>query len=299
VTHEVGRRHHAALADGVGQVEQAADERAVAGHDLAGERLAVGRRALDHEAALGPDRDDQRVLDHLRLHQPEDLRAEVLAAVRPAQPAAGHGATAQVHALHPRRVDEDLEARARSRQERDAGRVQLERQMRLGPAARPGLEVVRPQDRLDHGEEAAQDPVLVEALDRVDLLLDVRGDRVGRLRAVVAVRVEARVEELDQRHRDGRMGDERLGHVALAERDRRLAQIPGHRPQDRHVAPVEPCTEHEPVEAVVLELVVPHPTKASWKRSRRSSSSTSTFAVGGRAGRRRSRRSTSPRRRVA
>ena len=41
---------------------------------------AVRRRALDHEPALGADRDDQRVLDHLRLHQAEDLGAEVLAA---------------------------------------------------------------------------------------------------------------------------------------------------------------------------------------------------------------------------
>ena len=116
----------APVADVVGQVEQAADERPVAGDDLVGQRLAVRRRPLDHEAALGADGHDQRVLDHLRLHQAEDLRAEVLAAVRPAQPAAGDRAAAQVHALDARRVDEDLEARARSRQQRDPRGVELE-----------------------------------------------------------------------------------------------------------------------------------------------------------------------------
>ena len=85
-----------------------------ASHGLA---VAAGSavRLLDDEAALGADRHDDGVLDHLRLDQPEHLGAEVLAAVRPAQPAAGDGAEAQVHALDPRAVDPDLELRPRLR----------------------------------------------------------------------------------------------------------------------------------------------------------------------------------------
>ena len=62
-----------------------------------------------------PDRDDDRVLDHLGLHQAEHLGAEVLAPVRPADAAAGDHPAAQVDALHLRAVDEDLEQRARLR----------------------------------------------------------------------------------------------------------------------------------------------------------------------------------------
>ena len=63
--------------------------------------VGVGQ-LLGVEAALGAGRHDDGVLDHLRLDQPEDLGAEVLAPVGPAQPAAGHRAEAQVHALDPR-----------------------------------------------------------------------------------------------------------------------------------------------------------------------------------------------------
>ena len=52
------------------------------------QRRAVERRALEHEPALRADRHDHRVLDHLRLHQAEDLGAVVLEPVRPADAAA-------------------------------------------------------------------------------------------------------------------------------------------------------------------------------------------------------------------
>ena len=72
--------------------------------DALGLRAPRGRvgsgGCLTDEAALGADRDDHRVLDHLRLHQAEDLGAEVLAPVRPADAAARDLAAAQVDALH-------------------------------------------------------------------------------------------------------------------------------------------------------------------------------------------------------
>ena len=94
----------------------------VAGHAFGqhGIALAAGRRPLDEEAALGADRHDHRVLDHLRLDQAQYFGAEILAPVRPAQAAARDRAEAQVHAFDARRVDEDLAVRARLRQVRHA-----------------------------------------------------------------------------------------------------------------------------------------------------------------------------------
>ena len=121
--HEVGvvvvvadhaRRRHDLLADPVvGDVEHAAHQGLVAGHHLGlqGGAVAAPGRLLDHEAALGADRHDHAVLDHLRLHQAEHLGAEILAPVRPADAAARDLAAAQMDAFHARRVDEDLVGR--------------------------------------------------------------------------------------------------------------------------------------------------------------------------------------------
>ncbi len=68
---------------------------------------------LRHEAALGADRHDHRVLDLLRLHQAQNLGAEILRPVGPADAAARHLAEAQMHALDPRRIDEDFVERPR------------------------------------------------------------------------------------------------------------------------------------------------------------------------------------------
>ena len=69
----------------------AGDERLVAGDALGQPRVAVARvgQLLAEEAALRADRHDHGVLDHLRLDQAEDLGAEVVAPVGPAQAAAG------------------------------------------------------------------------------------------------------------------------------------------------------------------------------------------------------------------
>ena len=116
----VRRRDHLLALDVVGHVQHRGDERLVAGQHLGLVGLAVGRvgQPLAHEAALGPGRDDDRVLHLLRLDQPEHFGAEVLEPVRPAQPAARHPAEPQVHRLQPGRVDEDLELRPRLGQPR-------------------------------------------------------------------------------------------------------------------------------------------------------------------------------------
>ena len=163
VAQHSARRHHFAVDPVVGDVEQAAQEGLVAGDAFLHQRLALaGGRLLEHESALGPDRHDDHVLHHLRLHQAQHLGAEVLHAVRPADAAARDHAAAQVHCLDARRVDPDLEHRPRLGQARHALRIELERDVRFRH------EKIGASGRLDHGEEAAQDAVLVEVLHRVE-----------------------------------------------------------------------------------------------------------------------------------
>jgi hypothetical protein len=74
--------------DIVGEVEQAADERAISGGTGGLPRAAIGvgipgryRGPAEYESTLGAGRHDDRVLHRLGLHQPEDLGAEILAPI--------------------------------------------------------------------------------------------------------------------------------------------------------------------------------------------------------------------------
>ena len=157
------------------------------------------------------------------------------------------------------RVDEDLERGPRVREPAELGGVELERDVRLGLGAVVApLEEVGPQHRAHHGEEAPQDLVLVEALDRVDRLLDAADDRL-RGRIVRLVRVEAGAEQVDQHRGDVRVGDEHLLDVAVAEGRAGLAQIARDPAQHRHLAPGQAGAQDEPVVAVVLDLAAPGP----------------------------------------
>ncbi len=176
------RRHDPAVDQGVGEIEQPPDEGAVAGLDRGPDRGAVRcrREPLHHEPALRADRHDDRVLHRLGLHQPEDLGAEVLAPVGPADAAAGDVAGAQVHALDRRRRHPDLVVRTRRGEELERRGVELHREVR------PRLVRVRAHDGRDEMPQRAQDPVGVETRDRVDgashvgvELLDPRRRRAG------------------------------------------------------------------------------------------------------------------------
>ena len=110
-----GRMQDGAVDDVVGDVEQARDELAVAVDEVLVERRPRRHVALQHEAALRAHRHDDDVLHHLRLHQAEDLGAEVVVTVAPADAAARHLAAAQVDAFEPARMDVDLVERPRRR----------------------------------------------------------------------------------------------------------------------------------------------------------------------------------------
>ncbi len=258
VTQHVGGWNHLALAQVVGDIQQPADEDAIAG-DSFGLNIvtrAGGRQPPRHEAALGPTRDDDRVLHLLRLDQAEYLGAVVLLAIRPAQPATGHLATAQVYALHPRRIYEDLVHRCRPRHFRNGPGIELEAEIRLGFAAGVRLIEVGTQRCLNQGQVAPQNSVLVEyrhviqgAEDRLlqALLL------VGQVFVTqLARQVEAHLEQSNQLTRDVGVVEQRAGDVTQVEAHANLFEVARVRAQQRDLAPGQPSGQHQPVERVVL-----------------------------------------------
>ena len=101
--HNVLRAHDTDFGAVVGNVQQAPDEQLVA-LDALLLHLVPGHlrpQLLRHEATLGADRHDHRVLYLLGFHQAQHLGAEILQPVGPAQPAPRHLAAAQVNAFHP------------------------------------------------------------------------------------------------------------------------------------------------------------------------------------------------------
>jgi hypothetical protein len=260
--HPVGRHDLGAPAV-VGQVEQPRDEGAVAALDLGGHRgavLGVGGRLLDHEPALGPGGDDDGVLDHLGLHQAQDLGAEVLAPVRPAEAAPGHRSAPQVHPFDGRRVHPDLEAGPGEGQVGDLVGVELEGQAPLGRAVGVDLEGVGAQRGPDQGEQAAQDAVLVEAGHVVEVGLD-QLDQVGDQPLAVAaggrVGREPGLEQAVEVGGDVGVGGHRRLDVVGAEGGAGLAHVAGVGPQHGDRPPRQPGQEHEAVEPVVLHVTPP------------------------------------------
>ena len=174
VAHDVvGRDHALVAAEIVGEVEQRRDEQLVGRGAFRLHRLA---RALGqefrHEAALGADRHDDGVLDLLRLDQAENLGAEILRPVGPADAAARDLAEAQMHALDPRRIDENLVERPRQRQAVELAAGELDRDQRLRLPVRVELIEIGAHRRLHRVDEVAQDAVLVEAFDRLQRRID-------------------------------------------------------------------------------------------------------------------------------
>ena len=265
MAHDMGRRGHPAAGQVVGNVQHAPDEGPVAGGALFLDGLAARRqrRPLREEAALGADRHDHRVLHRLGLGEPQHLGAEVLAPVRPAYAAARHRPAAQMHGLDARRIDEDLILRPRLRQFRNPLRVELEGEVGLRRAAGAGLEIVGAQRGADRAQIAAQDPVLVEIRHLFQRRLDPGRDLergVEARRPGPPVRpggVEADREQFDQHPRDRGVGGERILDIGLAEGGPGLAQIFAIGAQHDDLAPADPGPQHQPVEAVILDLAGP------------------------------------------
>src|SRR5262249_47012856 len=152
------------------------------------------------------DRNDHRVLDLLGLGEPEDLGAEILRPVRPAYAAAGDHAEAEMKAVNPRAVQEDIAIGTRRRQALDGPAIELQRALLMRRAVFAEPEEIGPYRRGDDVHEAADDAVFVEAVDSVEPGDDLcRPDVLG---AGAAVRCKAGVEEPGQGRGELGMADQ-------------------------------------------------------------------------------------------
>ncbi len=244
--------------DIVGKIEQAPYQDLVAFDCLGRELIAQIGRPLDDKAALRSDRHDDRVLDRLCLHQAEDLGAEILLSIRPANPAASNPAGAHVHALHPRAVDVDFEERPRQRQQVDLAAGELDREIRLWLSGRQLLKIVRPHGLQNKREVAAQDAVLIEACDRIEGVIDRLDFAQRRERGVRGGRIKADLEQPHEPAGDVGMGAQRVFHIGLTERGPGLSQQLGVEAKHCHLAEGESAGQHEAVEAVALDSTGPY-----------------------------------------
>ncbi len=255
VSHHIGWRHHRTLDHVVGDIQQAGQEGLVAGHAFGKKSLALaGKRGLlEHEAALGAHRHNHRVLHHLRLHQAQDLGAEIFAPVGPAQATARDLAATQVHTLDARGVHPDLEQGFGFGHVGDVARAELE-----AHALFAALVGVGAQRGLDGAQELAQHTVFFQTghvgqsgFQRLHLGADALGARI-RLR-----RVEADGEQLGQALRDRGVLVECFFDVALAEREAQLLEVTHVGAQHGNGAGIEFGGEHQAVERIALHLLTP------------------------------------------
>ena len=261
--HAVGAHHRACGVQVVGDVEQAGQEGLVGAHALGphGVRRAAAGQLLGIEAALGAHGHDHRVLHLLRLHQAQHFGAEVVAPVRPAQAAPRHGAEAQVDALHVRRPDEDLAVRLGGGQVVQLAAGDLEADIGLGPAVLLDLVEVGALHGQHQPGQAAQHPVLVQAIHRLQRLGDA-GEHRLRLAGAVLQRgahggVELDLEHVQDQAHDLGIGDERRLLHGLAGIEPALLAIAGEGSHQRHLAPAIAQLQHQAVEAVVLGRPAP------------------------------------------
>ena len=264
VTLDVGRWNDLVADAVVGEIEQAAQIVLVTSHALLEVGLAVGRRrrALEHEAALGTDGNDDRVLDHLRLDEAQHLGSEVLRPVRPAQPASRDLAPAEVNALEARRIDEDFEHRFGLGQAGHLGGIELERQEALAPARRVTAPEVRARGRLNQREVLPQDAVFGQILDGLQRRLDganlVRGSSADT-RALGGV--EAQLEQVDKLARYVGMDRQRRLDESLRQRKADLPQVFRVRAQHDDLLGGQARGDHQSVEIVVLDLAAKNATE--------------------------------------
>ena len=216
-------------------------------------------RLLDDEAALGPDRHDQRVLHHLGLDEPEYLGAVVLGPIAPAQPASCDRSPSQVHALHTLGAHEDLVDRARLGEIGDPGRIELERSRRC-------VEVgAGSERRLDQRPEHPHDAVVVERWHLVEppqQLVVCRRERSQSF-AVVETRIEPGLEQFDEHRREVWQPGQRVLDVRLAERESGLVCELRVAAQHVHLPGGESGEQYQPVEPVGFDLAEEQPFERS------------------------------------
>ena len=158
------RRNDFAVDQVVGEVEHAANQGRVAGNSFCKEGVTVARwrQALANEAALGAERDDNGVFDHLRLDESQHFGAEVFLAIGPAQTTTGDGRATQVNAFHTHAVDENFVKRHGFWQEGQLLGGNLERQVGFSLAVSTILPGIGAQCGVDGGAETIENAVVVD-----------------------------------------------------------------------------------------------------------------------------------------
>jgi hypothetical protein len=219
-----------------------------------GTRLA-GRESgsPQDEATLGADGHDQPVLQHLGHHQPEDLDAQVVRAVAPAQAPARHRPAPQVDAQELGRVHHDLPVGHHARELLDLTRGQLEDDA-VGRGRR--REEVGPDGRLDEIAETGERAVLVQGGDPIAIRLEA-GAQLLLVVAAPGLRargVVAHLEVPDQEAHGQRVLEHHLAQEWPRQRPLDLHEVLDVCAQQIDLAPVETGAEHEPIQGVARDV---------------------------------------------
>ena len=161
-----------------------------------------------------------------------------------------------MHALDARGIDKDFVQRPRQRHGVELAARKLHRNELLRPFVAVELIEIGADRGLHRVDEAAQDAILVEAVDRLQRGFDRAGDESLTRRAFALrhaeMRVEAGVKRSHDLRRDAGVLAQRRPHVILRVGDADLPQKARQRANQRHVAPHQAGREHERVVAVVL-----------------------------------------------
>ncbi|CKR63844.1 Uncharacterised protein [Mycobacterium tuberculosis] len=165
-----------------------------------------------------------------------------------------------MHAFDAGRIHKNLVPGTRQRKFVDQLGIEFQRQY-ITAAGRTLAchKVIGAQRGLNQRREGAQDPVGVQAHQRVD----VRGDSgSGRLGIAIARRPrrhrnEKRFEQIDQRPNGSRVLVEHRFNVGLAVREARLAQVLRVGTEQHDLLPSQPGTHHQLVESVDFDPAVP------------------------------------------
>ncbi len=242
--------HDLVVDDIVRHRKQGADEDLVAVLAFGQPRIAlVGRRKhLCIKAALGSRRHDDRVLDQLSLHQPENLGPEIVPPVRPAKASASDRAAAKVDSFDPRRIDPDLAPRDRRRKTGDQAGIHFERK-RLSGGRR---KCVGPEDRIDERAKPPENPVVVDRSDRGERVFELGLASFDRGLAVLDRRIVGRPEQADQRAAGLGMPAKGVGDRKQTEGASSLAKIAEPGPDPDHCRRLHVGEQDELVELVVF-----------------------------------------------
>ena len=251
--------HQAVGREIVGEIEHRVDQRLVCLDAVARIGLPAGPR-LDDEAALGADRDDDRVLHRLRLHQVENFGAEIVGPIAEADSAARDVPGAQMTALHPRTVHMNFVERRGIGQAGDLRALELQRDVRIGRRRR--AEIIGAHRRLDQREQRARrrdrrryfrsQPIRARYAWRSAAMFLARRDfRMTAARRITRTAILASAWIIQQH---ALQSEPRRRQPHLKRRD----QV---RAQQRDLAPREPRAQRQRVQRVVRRQAAAHRRK--------------------------------------